>query len=686
MVGARLPVSRIQHVGQILLLFVAVFALAADLTWAQATPVEARISSVNGSALLLDGTPTPSAAKRGDVLQPGQEIDTRGGGHLTIELSDGSLVIVAPGSRILLKDFRAARNLRELLDVLLGRVRVKINHFGSRPNPYRINSPTASIAVRGTEFSVIVEQTSETEVIVYDGLVEVASLTDPQDAVLVHPGRGVIVRPNHPIYFILPNPGSEIGGAADPDDIFDVDTPQNPAGMYDRFIENLVGTQQSPHFLRFAAFPDSFMDGLENPAYATEFSAPEGRAFLFPSFRRSQNLGPLQATFLPNSGESIDYSLSPQVAFFSPLQGYRTSIGGSMAAFRSGVQSVTLDPDATLSNSLFAAGTLGARAASHSTATSFLSSSFVVAHAFGKHRKTSLGVGWDNTKGGGSIFSTETQQDTLGTRAIEDIESTSNLRNTRIKAGVSHDFSGERKLGIYYSYGFLSADFGNVSRTLDGRPEALDTTHSAGRSSEAGIRFRGVLTRRLFYGAHATWFLLSLKDRLNLSTSVNSLERDRTTGSSFALGLAYAPRPRIMFSFDLGGGFSSTATTRTEDATGNRLERSYRNNPYLSTHEAVQADVWKKLFGSISLLTVHQTASTGLALYPDRFGRSVTTDGVPRPDRLTRETETHYTSEFGAGWHFTRNFLGEYVFSTNYSLTTPSHSFLFRYTFRLPEH
>src|SRR5467141_2964279 len=323
-VGARLPVSRIPHMKQVLLLLVAVFALAADLTRAQATPVEARISSVNGSALLLDGTPTPSAAKRGDVLQPGQEIDTRGGGHLTIELSDGSLVIVAPGSRILLKDFRAARNLRELLDVLLGRVRVKINHFGSRPNPYRINSPTASIAVRGTEFSVIVEQTSETE---------------------------VIVRPNHPIYFILPNPGDEIGGAADPDDIFDVEAPQNPAGMYDRFVENLVGTQQSPHFLRFAAFPDSFMDGLENPAYATEFSAPEGRAFLFPSFRGSQNLGPHQSTFLPNSGESMDYSLSPQAAFFSPLQDYRTSIGGSVAAFRSGVQSVTLDPDATLSNS-----------------------------------------------------------------------------------------------------------------------------------------------------------------------------------------------------------------------------------------------------------------------------------------------------------------------------------------------
>jgi hypothetical protein len=684
--GARFPVSSIRHVSQVLLLFAAVFFVATDLSRAQATPVEARISSVSGSALLLDGTSTPSEAKRGDVLQPGLEIDTRGGGRITIELSDGSLVVVAPGSRILLKDFRAAHSLRELLEVLLGRVRVKINHFGGRPNPYRINTPTASIAVRGTEFSVIVDRGTETEVIVYDGLVEVASLTDPENPVLVHAGRGVIVRPNHPVYFIVPNPGNEIGGAGDPDDVFDTDAPQNPARMYDHFVENLAGTQQSPLFLPFTAYPDSFLDGLENPAYATEFSAPEGRAFLFPSFRRSQNLGTQQSTFFPNSGESMDYSLSPQAVFFTPMPDHRTVIGGGVAAFRSGVQSVTLDPETTLSNSLFAAGTLGARASSYSTATSFLSSSSVVARAFGKRRRTSLGIGWDRVAGKGSIFTRQTQRDMVGMEAIENSESTVSLRQIQLKAGLSHDFSGERKLGIYYGYGFVSADFGNLFHTLNGKPQGLDTTHSAGRSSEAGIRFRGALTRRLFYGAHASWFLLSLNDRLNLSEMVNSHEHDRTTGSSFALGLAYALRPRIMLSFDLGGGFSSKATARTEDSTGNILERNYTRSPYLSTHEAVQADLWRNLFGSVSLLTVRQTTSSAFTLYPDRFGRLLTTDGVPKLNGLTQETETHYRSEFGVGWHFTKSFLGEYVFSTYHSLVTPSHSFLFRYTFRMPEH
>src|SRR6202011_5697874 len=161
--------------------------------------------------LLSSNTQAPIVAKRGDVLTPGEEIDTRGGGHLTIELSDGSLVVVRPGSRVLLKDFRAANTLRELFEVLLGRVRVRINHFGGKPNPYRINSPTASIAVRGTEFSVAVNRAGDTEVLVYEGLVEVTSLSNPHHKVLVHPGQGVVVRPDRDIRFFAPSSSGEIG-------------------------------------------------------------------------------------------------------------------------------------------------------------------------------------------------------------------------------------------------------------------------------------------------------------------------------------------------------------------------------------------------------------------------------------------------------------------------------------------
>ena len=113
--------------------------------------VLARVASVSGRVSLSGGNGASAVTLApGNELTPGVRVDTRGGGQLVIELTDGSMIVVQPESVIVIKDFRAAVSLRELFEIVLGSVRVKINHFGGRPNPYRINSPTASIAVRGT--------------------------------------------------------------------------------------------------------------------------------------------------------------------------------------------------------------------------------------------------------------------------------------------------------------------------------------------------------------------------------------------------------------------------------------------------------------------------------------------------------------------------------------------------------
>src|SRR5947209_1076927 len=123
---------------------------------AQPGAVVARAASVTGQALLLGNGVAPFALTAGYILNPGDRIDTHGGGRVVIDLSDGSMVVVAPESVVVLKDYRSAGSLRELFEITLGSVRVKINHFAGKPNPYRMNSPTASIAVRGTEFTITV--------------------------------------------------------------------------------------------------------------------------------------------------------------------------------------------------------------------------------------------------------------------------------------------------------------------------------------------------------------------------------------------------------------------------------------------------------------------------------------------------------------------------------------------------
>jgi hypothetical protein len=184
---------------------------------ALAQVVDARVASVKGTALRRNNQRAFILA-RGDSLNPGDEVDTRGGGRVVIELTDGSVVVVHPNSRIVMSNYRAAASMREMFRILIGRVRIKVAHYGGKPNPYRVNSPTASILVRGTEFSVAVEPSGDTRVEVYEGLVEVQSLSDPRRRALLPAGRGAVVKPNEDIRLYTPGRGNrteERGGGND---------------------------------------------------------------------------------------------------------------------------------------------------------------------------------------------------------------------------------------------------------------------------------------------------------------------------------------------------------------------------------------------------------------------------------------------------------------------------------------
>lgn len=349
----------------LLILFIASIQWTGATALAQA--VDARVASVKGTALRRNNQRAFILA-RGDGLNPGDEIDTRGGGRVVIELTDGSVVVVHPNSRIVISDYRSAASLREMFRILIGRVRIKIARYGGKPNPYRVNSPTASILVRGTEFGVAVESSGDTRVEVYEGLVEVESLGDPRRRALLSPGRGALVRPNEEIRFFTPGSGNRLNergsrnngddnANARRDDVEvevedeagrstarrsdddgprrgDVDGYDGPrrgdvddddgsrrsdvganaamsvksylANDYERYIDNLVGRGWSIPLQRFAAFADSHFDSLDNPAYSTEFASIEGRGWLIPSLNRARG-GDLQkgSAGFPVSGNLI---------------------------------------------------------------------------------------------------------------------------------------------------------------------------------------------------------------------------------------------------------------------------------------------------------------------------------------------------------------------------------------------
>jgi hypothetical protein len=688
----RLTLARL--LGRVLLFAAAVHATGIAIN---AQGVEARIASVNGRAVLSGNARLGSNLVRGVVVVPGDVIDTRAGGRVTVQLSDGSLVIVQPGSVVLFQDYRDAGSLRELLKITVGRVRVRINHFGGRPNPYRVNSPTASIAVRGTEFSVTVSTAGDTEVVVYDGLVEVASVSHPSRYVLVDAGHGVIIRANEDVQFFVPGLSKEIGerskgGRGHDQESFDEadssapiskpaeDSLHTASGVYERYFDSIVEHGEAPLPSRFAAFPDSHFDSIENPAYASDFSAAEGRIFFLPSMGGTRENENVRKLFGVGDPRSVDYSLSPQGSFFVPLPKFRAVVGGRVTYSRDGFQSLTLDDNAGLTGPFFAPGTTGRRSVDGATTNRLFAVSLMAARRFGNNGRTSVGFGVDYFSTRGRLSNMITQTDTSGLSASEMIKSRSFANRTRFTVGMTRELGGGRKLALFYRYGFTAAEDRERSRT-NGGPHLLNRTSATGHSSEIGLRLRGSLTRRLFYGIEGSYLLATIDENARRTGVVDSIINTRSRRATLGFGLGYVLRPRTVFSFDVTGGVARINDARNENATSNLLESERKKASFLSLHAALQADLWRRLFVSGSLLTVTQSRVSDLTLNPDRFGRLMTGDGIFQPNGRTRDRFTDYFSNLGFGWRFNRNFLAEYIFSTDFGQTSPRHTLLFRYTF-----
>ena len=124
-------------------------------------------------------------------LDIGDKIRTGEGAQLTLGLPDGSYIVVSENTTLEIEQFWGS-DVRNLMKVMLGRVRFFIQRLGGRPNPYRVNTPTALIAVRGTTFEVLAGS-SATEVRCFDGRVTVETAGMHDREVILDAGRKTMV-------------------------------------------------------------------------------------------------------------------------------------------------------------------------------------------------------------------------------------------------------------------------------------------------------------------------------------------------------------------------------------------------------------------------------------------------------------------------------------------------------------
>ncbi|HEX5085622.1 MAG TPA: FecR domain-containing protein [Blastocatellia bacterium] len=736
------------------------FLFAASIQWAGATTMaqtlDARVASVNGPALRRNNQ-RAFILSQGDLLNPGDEIDTRGGGRVVIELTDGSVVVIQPKSRIAIRDYRSVASLREMFRILVGRVRVRIAHYGGKPNPYRVNSPTASILVRGTEFDVAVEPSGDTRVAVYEGLVEVQSLSDPSRRALLSAGRGALVRPNEDIRFFTPgsrnrsnkrgarnddaanantNANGQAGARLDDaevgleaagmsasprtdDGLMERETSDETAAMsvarrtetedddlqrgvvpantttnvrtylasdYERYVDSLAGLGWSLPLRRFAAFADSHFDSLDNPAYATDIVAIEGMVWLIPFFNKARGAdlqsGSAGFPFSGNLIRPFDSGLLAQGDFFIPVDRARMVIGGAVAVGADRSQSLTLDLASASLISSFPAGDRISRYDSVSTETMSITGSLMAARRFGDDGRTSVGAGVELVSSGGDLRGQTSLANGAGALQTEDLKTEPQISRLRFRVGMTREFDGGHKLGLLYRHESAAADERDRSRLFNGMPLDLDSTRQKGQSSEVSFRLRGPGARRLFYGLEGSLLWGGSNGRIRRAALLDSTTRADAGSASVNFGLGFALRRTTVLSADFGFGLSRLKEERRENATGNPVEDRQERERFASGRLGLQTDVWRRSFISASAMAIGQTNTIDLSLFPDLFGRRLNSLGLAETDGRSRRNSTYLFSDFGGGWRFSPNLMGEYIFSINSDMGPPRHIFLLRYIFK----
>jgi ferric-dicitrate binding protein FerR (iron transport regulator) len=135
----------------------------------------------------------------GQKVNARQLIVTGSDGYARFEVSDGSTFEVFPNSKVVFRE--TPGNWQHLINIVMGRVKVFIQHAPGVPNPNQVTSPTAVISVRGTVFDVVVQDDDGTTFVTVDeGTVWVKNETAAGNVAILNAGDSITVYRGQPLF------------------------------------------------------------------------------------------------------------------------------------------------------------------------------------------------------------------------------------------------------------------------------------------------------------------------------------------------------------------------------------------------------------------------------------------------------------------------------------------------------
>lgn len=188
--------------------------LLVPIAWLKEKPIPAQVLAVVGEVMLYPvagGDARP--VQNGDTVAFGDALETATGASARLQFADQSEVVIKPGSLLVVNRYRRFLDQQgEQTELRLerGNIRNKVTPAGNDARTFKVFTPGAVAAVRGTEYYVSVDAGETTRNEVVEGRVDVSARGTRRD---VEAGFATLARidepPIEPVP-LLPAPAVEL--------------------------------------------------------------------------------------------------------------------------------------------------------------------------------------------------------------------------------------------------------------------------------------------------------------------------------------------------------------------------------------------------------------------------------------------------------------------------------------------
>jgi hypothetical protein len=162
---------------------------------AHAAELFGTVDAVSGEVAVLNTSGEKLRASTGQKIYEGQTIQTASNGEIHIVTVDSGLIALRPNSNMRIDSYKAKGEAADatVLTMIRGAMR-SISGWVAKRNPasYRINTPTATIGIRGTDHETTVLETATEDAMpgTYNTVTEGIAVIKTQHGELeVHPGQ-----------------------------------------------------------------------------------------------------------------------------------------------------------------------------------------------------------------------------------------------------------------------------------------------------------------------------------------------------------------------------------------------------------------------------------------------------------------------------------------------------------------